>query len=181
MDARSELFGGLELFFQRLFGLAESEGLSFLVDVELSLTQVRISMLLSCSDALPIGSVADHLGLSVHAVGRSVDQLVDLGVVERRECAQDRRVRMVSLSPRGLEIIDQHLASRRRALQTFIERLAEEQVRAFLGVLDPILAGDYLRPRPTSDPVESRGGSRRVEPDPLVPGRPREPHSTLSN
>lgn len=155
MDDRRELFEGLEVFFQRLMGMAESEGLAFLADAEMSFTQVRTLMLLSCSEPLPIGSVAEQLTLSVHAAGRNIDRLVDVGMVERRENSEDRRVKLVSLTPQGRGLMEEHLTSRRRALQTFIDRLSADQVGAFVGVLRPILAGDYFRPStPSTDSLD---------------------------
>ena len=136
-------------------GLAESEGMSFLVDVELSFTQVRTTMLLACSEPMPIGSVADQLGLSIHAASRNIDRLVEVGLVERRENPQDRRVKLVSLTARGREMIDQHLHARQRALRTFIDRLPDDKVNAFADVLRGVLAGDYLLPAP-----------RRAQPEP---------------
>lgn len=147
MNDRDQLFEDLELFLKRLIGLVESEGLSVLANVELSITQVRTVMLLACSDALPIGAVAERLGLSVHAAGRNIDRLVDLGYVQRRESPEDRRVKLVSLTPLGLDTVDQHLRARRRAMRTFLDRLADDQVREFTAVLTPLLAGDYLSPR----------------------------------
>jgi DNA-binding MarR family transcriptional regulator len=146
VDERGELLRSLEAFFRRVMALTESTGLSFLVDVELSFTQVRTLLLLACLDSMPIHSVADHLGLSVHTAGRTIDHLVETGLVERREDPNDRRVKLVSLTPRGLGVIDEHLAARRRALQTFIERLPEEHATALTEVLRPILAGGYLSP-----------------------------------
>lgn len=146
MDERGELLRSLEAFFHRVMALAESTGLSFLVDVELSFTQVRTLLLLGGLDSVPIHSVADHLHLSVHTAGRAIDQLVEAGLVERREDPNDRRVKLVSLTPRGLGVIDEHLAARRRALQAFIDRLPEEHATALAEALRPILAGGYLSP-----------------------------------
>ncbi len=147
MDVRGELFDSLEDFVRQLVGLVELEGLSFLVDVELSFTQVRMAMLLACSEPRPIRSIADQLELSVHAAGRNIDRLVEVGIVERREDPDDRRVRLVSLSAQGLDLVDRHLEARRRALRTFIDRLPDEQVEALADALRPVLAGGSLLPR----------------------------------
>lgn len=147
MDARGELFESLEAFLKQLVALTEAEGLTFLADVELTFTQVRTTMLLACSEPQPISSVADRLGLSVHAAGRNIDRLVEVGIVERRECPEDRRVKLVSLSPHGLELIDQHTDVRRRALRTFVDRLPDDQVDAFVAVLRSVLAGGSLQLR----------------------------------
>lgn len=153
MEARGELFGSLETFLKRLIALTESEGLTFLADVELSFTQVRTTMLLACSEPLPINEVADRLGLSVHAAGRNIDRLVEVGIVERRESPEDRRVKLVSLTPGGLEMIDQHTEARRRSLRTFVDRLPDDQVEDFARLLRAVLAGDSLQPRPRPSDV----------------------------
>ncbi len=152
---------------QRLCGLSGSEGLHALADADLTWSQVRVTMLLACSEPLPIGSVSERLGTSIHSAGRTIDQLVCLGIVDRRESPADRRVKLVSLTPRGVEIIDQQLALRRRALQTFLSRLPDDQVTALADALRPILAGDYLHPDahrvPAPDGACAPGAAR--EPD----------------
>lgn len=147
VDQRDVLCEDLERLLRGLFAGVESEGLSFFADADLSWTQVRVAMLVACSDEQPIGAVADRLGISVYAAGRAVEQLVELGVVERRESASDRRVKLVSLTPRGLEVIDQHVAHKRKALREFVDRLPAEHVAALRDAIGPILAGEYLQPR----------------------------------
>ncbi len=151
MSERAELYEGLESFLQHLFSLAESDELSFLADVELSFTQVRALFVLAAADEpQPIHQVANRLGLSLTAVGRNLDGLVRLGSVERRESTADRRVKLVSITPEGLKVVDQHLEPRRRALHTFVERLPAENVRAFLTALRPLMAGDYATAGPSA-------------------------------
>jgi DNA-binding MarR family transcriptional regulator len=146
VDQRDALRGDLELLLQRLFGLAESEGLHVLAEVDLTWLQVRVTMLLACSEPLPIHTVADRLGISIHAAGRTIDQLVDHRIVSRHESPTDRRVKLVSLTPRGLEIIDGHAAHKRQALQLFVDRLPDDHVTRLAEAVRPILAGDYLQP-----------------------------------
>jgi DNA-binding MarR family transcriptional regulator len=151
VSERAELYEGLEAFLQHLFCLAESDELSFLADVELSFTQVRALFVLAAADEpQPIHQVAHRLGLSLAAVGRSLDGLVRLGSVERRESPADRRVKLVSITPEGLRVVDQHLEPRRRALHTFVEHLSAEHVRAFLTALRPLMAGDHLTAGPSA-------------------------------
>lgn len=144
MDDRQELFDALGAFLHQLMGLAESEGLTVMADAEMSFTQVRTLMLLSCSEPLPIGAVAETLALSVHAAGRNIDRLVAIGLVERQESPEDRRVKLVSLTPGGRGLIEEHRATQQRALRTFIDRLPAEQVSAFVSVLRPIVTGGYF-------------------------------------
>lgn len=144
MDDRQELFDALDAFLHQLIGLAESEGLTVMADAEMSFTQVRTLMLLACSEPLPISAVAETLALSVHAAGRNIDRLVAIDLVERQENPDDRRVKLVSLTPRGRGLIEEHRATQQRALRTFIGRLPGDQVSAFAAVLRPIVTDGYF-------------------------------------
>ncbi|WP_141004890.1 MarR family winged helix-turn-helix transcriptional regulator [Nocardioides humi] len=147
MAERDDLVRLLETFFRRLFTSAETEALDALASLELSFTQIRIAMLLGCAGApVPISEIASRVALSVAAAGRAVERMVELGLVERREDRHDRRVRLVSLSDQGRALVEEHFRARRQALLAFIDRLPEDDVRAFAAALEPILAGDYLRP-----------------------------------
>jgi DNA-binding MarR family transcriptional regulator len=145
VNHRESLRADLELLLQRLCGLSGSEGLSALAEADLTWSQVRVTMLLACEQELPIGAVSEQLGVSVHSAGRTIDQLVGMGIVDRRESPTDRRVKLVSLTTHGLEVIDQHVADRRRALQLFLDRLPDERVEALAGAIRPILVDDFLR------------------------------------
>lgn len=150
VDPRTALAADFELLLQRLFALSESDGLSVLADVDLTWTQVRVTMLLACADENPIHWVAEKLGVSVHVAGRTIDQLVELGIVDRHENPADRRVKLVSLTPRGLELIDRHVTEKRKALRTFVDRLPDDSVAALAAAIGPIVASDYLEPQPAT-------------------------------
>src|SRR3712207_5967144 len=78
------------------------------------------------AEPLPIHAIAEALGLSVAAAGRNVDQLLRLDMVERRESATDRRVKLVSLTPTGERITAQHIEAKRDAFRAFARDLPPE-------------------------------------------------------
>jgi len=140
-----DLYGCLEIFLQRLFSLAEADALDMLIELDLSFTQARTMFTLAhASEPMPINEIAQRLGVSVAAAGRNVDQLVKLDIATRLENPDDRRVKLVSLSTRGLEIADQHIEQKRRALRVFVDRLPTADCQHLADALQPILAGDYL-------------------------------------
>ena len=139
-------------FLMRLMSASESDGLEALVDSDLSLSQVRVLFLLTrTAEPMPIHAIAEALGLSVAAAGRNVDQLVGLGMVERRESASDRRVKLVSLAPTGERLTAQHLEAKRTSLRAFTDALSPEQSSQLHRALTDILAGGALRPRPDQE------------------------------
>ena len=141
-----ELYEALGEFFQRIFSMGESDSMDRMIELDVSFTQARTMFLLAHTDGpLPITEIAAQLGLSVAATGRNIDQLVRLGIVERQENPDDRRVKLVSLSPRGFEIADQQIEQKRRAVRNFVERLSTTEAENLTRALRPILAGESLR------------------------------------
>ena len=141
-----ELYEVLGEFFQRVFSLAESSSMDRLIELDVSFTQARTMFLLAHNDRpLPITEIAELLGLSVAATGRNIDQLVKLGIVERQENPDDRRVKLVSLSPDGFEIADQQIDQKRQAVRRFVDSLSASEAENLTRALRPILAGESLR------------------------------------
>jgi DNA-binding MarR family transcriptional regulator len=135
-------------FLTRLGSASEGDGLDALNESDLSFSQARTLFLLTrTTEPLPIHAVAEALGLSVAAAGRNVDQLVRLGMVERRESASDRRVKLVSLTPTGERITAQHIEAKRDSLKAFVQALPPEHSDQLRGALVTILSGGVLRPR----------------------------------
>ena len=115
-----ELYVALQDFVMRLMNLAESDGMDAMIELDLSFSQARMLFLLAkWGEPAPIHAIAKALGLSDAATGRNVDQLVKLDVVERRESGEDRRVKLVSLTPIGERLSLQHIASKRTSIQAF--------------------------------------------------------------
>ena len=141
-----ELYEALGEFFQRIFSLGEAGTMDRMIELDVSFTQARTMFLLAhCAGPLPINEIASKLGLSVAATGRNIDQLVRLGIVERHESPDDRRVKLVSLSPTGFEVADQQFEQKRRAVRTFVDRLSATEAENLTQALRPILAGESLR------------------------------------
>ncbi len=143
-----ELFDALVDFTTRLLCASEADGLDALIETDLSVSQARTLFLLTrTAEPLPIHAIAEALGLSVAAAGRNVDQLVRLDMVERRESATDRRVKLVSLTSSGQRITAQHIEAKRDSLKAFTQALPPEQSDQLHRALTDILAGVVLRPR----------------------------------
>jgi DNA-binding MarR family transcriptional regulator len=141
------LFDALEEFFGRCLGMAESESVDVLVELDLSLSQAKMVFVLAhAAEAMPINRLADHVHLSVAATGRNVDQLVRAGLAERHESEADRRVKLVTITEAGRAAADHHIEAKREALRQFIGRLDAAQADTLRAALTPILAGDALRP-----------------------------------
>lgn len=144
-----DLYEALEEFIVGLLSLAESDGMDALIELDLSFSQARTLFCLahSCNE-MPIHAIADRLSLSVAATGRNVEQLVKLDILERRESPDDRRVKLISLTPAGQKIAAQHFDSKRASIRTFTNNLPADQREDLHRSLTAILAGNVLRQSP---------------------------------
>lgn len=140
-DPRSAAFADLETFLGRVFINAESEAYEVFLAVDLSFSQARTLFTLAQTDGpLAIGDIAKLVSLSVAAAGRNVDQLVKLGLVERTECDQDRRVKIVALTDKGVELARAHLDAKRDSVRRMLDRLDVDQCERLSEALAPLLA-----------------------------------------
>jgi DNA-binding MarR family transcriptional regulator len=88
---------------------------------------------------LPQGEIAEHTMVTAGATSKRVDRLVRADLASREQVAGDARGRLVSLTPRGLDLIDEmypaHLekeremlapltAAERTQLETLLRKLA---------------------------------------------------------
>ncbi|WP_375000579.1 MarR family winged helix-turn-helix transcriptional regulator [Aeromicrobium sp. CTD01-1L150] len=146
MTDRARLHERLEEFVQLLMSRVHAEGLDQLVELDLSLTQARTMFAVAhAGRPLAINEIASAIGLSVAAAGRTVDSLVRLGTLERRESPDDRRVKLVGLTPRGFAAVDEQFEQKRRALRLCADQLDPADAEALDQVLGQILASQALR------------------------------------
>jgi DNA-binding MarR family transcriptional regulator len=107
-------------------------------EIGLSFTQMKSLFHLSDQDEMPLKQLADGLAMSLPAMSRSVDGLVDRGLVTRREDETDRRSKRISLLPAGREVLDRLSAAREQAIVAFAAELSADERSALHAALLPI-------------------------------------------
>src|ERR1700752_3078009 len=68
-------------------------------------TDFRILEVLLNKGPLPVNTIGPKVNLTPGSISTAVDRLVERDLVSRVESARDRRVRVVSLTPKGKELI----------------------------------------------------------------------------
>ena len=68
-------------------------------------TDFRILEVLLNKGPLPVNTIGPKVHLTPGSISTAVDRLVERGLVSRVESPEDRRVRVVSLTPKGKELI----------------------------------------------------------------------------
>jgi DNA-binding MarR family transcriptional regulator len=113
---------------RRLFLEPHADHLGAIERHELTLTQVRALLLVAFEEEpISAGALAERLGLSPAAITRALDALVARGLADRRECRDDRRVRLVQATGAGRAIVDELAALRTAGLERFVAGLSPDQ------------------------------------------------------
>jgi DNA-binding MarR family transcriptional regulator len=107
-------------------------------ELGMAFTQMKALFILSEHEQLSVKDIAGRLAMSLPAMSRSVDGLVQRGYVARKECASDRRSRLVTLLPAGREVLGRVMAARGAALVEFASELSDAERDALHTALLPI-------------------------------------------
>jgi len=110
---------------QRVFAYDRSDPL---FTSHLTLTQIKILMLLSRHGSVSGGELAGLLGVGLPALSGMVDRLVAQDLVARTEDLHDRRVRRIALTKAGSELIGGILDAGAEKLRKLLSRLSEEDL-----------------------------------------------------
>lgn len=168
-----ELLDVLEAFIGRLHCGAQSAGLEAMLAADLTFSQMRTLLtLVQQPEPAPIHQIAGRLGLSVAAAGRNVDQLVRTGLVGRVEDELDRRIKRISLTAAGFDLIATVKDDQRRFALDLLAGVDEQDARRLIDAIRPIVTKFGCTGRghweastsPTESPTESPAESPTEKP-----------------
>src|SRR5438477_6752642 len=78
---------------------------------------------------LPVNTIGPIVDLTPGSISIAVDRLVEKGLVSRVESAEDRRVRVVALTPRGKDLIDSAFRKHSGQMKRVFSELSPEELR----------------------------------------------------
>lgn len=141
MDSSAEqLAAQIGKLLMRVMSSSASRATNKFVSLDLSSAQVRILLTLARHpEPVAISDIACDAELSLVQAGRGVDRLFGAGFVDRREDARDRRVKRVSLTPQGLELVEHQTNVHRESLRALVAPLRPAEREALIIALAPLL------------------------------------------
>jgi MarR family transcriptional regulator, organic hydroperoxide resistance regulator len=108
-------------------------------EVDLSPAQCHVLHLIEPERPMPMGRLAETLSCDASNVTGLVDRLEARGLVRRVPSLQDRRVKVLGLTPAGSRLRAQMLARMtKRSLP--LSRLSREQQRTLVKILEALVA-----------------------------------------
>lgn len=130
----------LSLLMKHLLGSTNREFFAELQDAGISFSQLKCLGLLSGAGApLALGALSEEIGLSLAAVSRAVDGLVQRGELKRQEDPSDRRSKLVSVSARGRATYERVVAVRMAGVERFVEELEPDEREQLGAAVAPIV------------------------------------------
>lgn len=114
-------------------------------EFELSFSQMKaLHYLREEPTAISVKALGEKLGLSLAAMSRAADELVQRGLVNRSEDPADRRIKRLCLTDAGRELVQKMREVRMAGFQQFVATLTPKQQAQLAKALEPILARDDL-------------------------------------
>jgi MarR family transcriptional regulator, 2-MHQ and catechol-resistance regulon repressor len=97
-------------------------------DTGLGLSDFGVLELLLSKGPLPVNTIGPMVDLTPGSISIAVDRLVAKGLVSRVESTEDRRVRIVALTPRGKDLIVSAFRKHSGQMKRVLSELSPEEL-----------------------------------------------------
>ena len=118
----------------------ENEFFQAIDDLQLSFTQFKLLIALWEHDSeLSVKAAGDSLGLSLPAISRAVEGLVQRGLVSRAEDEADRRAKRIAATEEGRDLLDRLVKLRAKTIVDLAASLHPAERSALSDALTPVV------------------------------------------
>src|ERR1700746_876197 len=104
----------------------------------LGLSDFAVLEVLLHKGPLPVNTIGALVDLTPGSISTAVDRLFAKGLVSRVESAEDRRVRIVALTPRGKALIDSAFRKHSGQMRKAFAELSPEELRGLEAALKKV-------------------------------------------
>jgi MarR family transcriptional regulator, organic hydroperoxide resistance regulator len=101
--------------------------MGFWKETGLSMPQITTLFRLHYRGTCAVSDVSTYLGVTPPAASQLTDRLVQLGLIDRTEDVNDRRVKQLSLTHKGRSMVQKSLDARRTWLDKLVDTLSTEE------------------------------------------------------
>jgi MarR family 2-MHQ and catechol resistance regulon transcriptional repressor len=113
-------------------------GLANLEESGLGVSDFAVLEVLLHKGPLPVNVIGPKVNLTPGSISVAVDRLVAKGLVSRAECSEDRRIRIVALTPRGKSVITPIFRAHVATMERVFAGLSADELRQLEGLLKRI-------------------------------------------
>ncbi|MCX7775675.1 MAG: MarR family transcriptional regulator [Spirochaetaceae bacterium] len=135
MNAAQEFHDVMIAWIGQIMRLSMQGFMRYAAEAGLSMAQMGVLFRLSRGKSYPVTALGGEMGVTGAAASQMADKLVAMGLVERTEDPTDRRVRRLSLTPRGRAVIEAGMKARQEWISAMTARLSPEEASAIARVI----------------------------------------------
>ena len=109
-------------------------------DSHLSMSQMKVLMLLAVGGERRMSDLAPQLGISLSTLSSLVERLVEADLAQRRDDVRDRRTVLVSLTPGGRALLDRFQELGAAQLRELLAQLSAEELISVNQAIEVLVA-----------------------------------------
>lgn len=114
----------IELYLRKIDCIIRKEGRQILVDINITVPQFTALQILINNGSLTIGELSQHMSLACSTLTDLIDRMEKSLLVERKRDKKDKRVVIVTVLPKGYEVLEEVLNKRREYLKGMLENFS---------------------------------------------------------
>jgi DNA-binding MarR family transcriptional regulator len=107
----------------------------FMDETNLSFSQMSVLMRLFHGSNCGVSEIGEQLGITNAAASQTVDRMVQLGLIERTEDPDDRRAKRLTLTQKGLTVMEKGIEARSQWVEGLTDALTPEQQNMIISAL----------------------------------------------
>jgi len=131
-DEYEELEQALRAWVVQIMRLSIKSFMEFATRTGLSLSQIAVLFRLNGDKHCAVTNLGEELGISSAAASQMVEKLVQLGLLERIEDPNDRRIKRLLLTQSGKSIIEKSIKRARSGLLNFVGLFRQKSLLVLL-------------------------------------------------
>ena len=137
-DARAERLRHAARLYGDAVGIIDALRIQAWSEDGLTLPQLRLLWILRDDDGLPVGALAEQMGVNPSTITGHVDRLVRQGLVRREEDASDRRIVRNYLTDEGLALVSAVLKTAGEYVVNILRRLDDPGLDRLTAALEDL-------------------------------------------
>jgi DNA-binding MarR family transcriptional regulator len=129
MKEHVEFENALKEWIGQVMQLSMKDFIEYSAETRLSMPQIAMLVRLNDRKHCAVTELGEEFGVSGAAASQMVEKLVQMGLLERVEDANDRRVRRLLLTPKGKTIVERNFEARQGWIKGFCATVTPEFAR----------------------------------------------------
>jgi DNA-binding MarR family transcriptional regulator len=135
------LAADLGVLLKHMMGSSNRDLFAAVEQAGVTITQVKcLGILHEAGAPLAVGALSETLGLSLPAVSRAADALVQRGLMRRAEDPRDRRSKLLTVSAKGRRTYERFAQIRFAGVKRFVAGMTEGEREALAAGVRPLAA-----------------------------------------